>query len=360
MADRWRTEPSIVTDPLSSIPMASATLVDVGRIGRRHVFHGVAFVVGLVALTFVIDQLGWGSITRAVVGTGSWFAVIAAIDLLSVLCDARGVYCILRPLAPIPYLRVFAAQASGVAINRLTPGNSIGEPLKVTMLMAHVPEEAAVSAIVTYNLVALCVSVSGIAVGVPLTLLTLDLAPRVELLVWIGTAVMIAFVLGLIVLVRRGGVATLITAGERIHLVATERATRWRERVVAIDDNLRKFGDAASRHAVIFAVASRILNWSGTLVVLHVSQVPLTPSLVIGMLSVGILITWMSNVIPFGLGLAEGGNYALYGALGSSPASGLHFTMINRVRTCVLAAMGLTVMAIANAVARSRRAVPQG
>jgi len=89
-------------------------------------------------------------------------------------------------------------------------------------------------------------------------------------------------------------------------------------------------------------------------VLLHAAGIPLTAPLVIATCSVGILITWLSNVIPLGLGIADTGNYVLYGLLGAGPASGLDFTMVNRARTCVLAAMGLTVMLVAH-VAKRRR-----
>ena len=69
---------------------------------------------------------------------------------------------------------------------------------------------------------------------------------------------------------------------------------------------------------------------------------------VIAMLSVGILVTWLSNIIPLGLGIADGTNYVLYGLLGAAPVAGLLFTMVNRLRTVVLALLGLSVMAIAN------------
>ena len=79
-----------------------------------------------------------------------------------------------------------------------------------------------------------------------------------------------------------------------------------------------------------------------------------TPPLVIATLSVGSLITWLSSVVPLGLGLADGGNYALYGALGSSPNLGLDVTMVQRTRTCILAAIGLAIMLIANLADRAR------
>ena len=107
------------------------------------------------------------------------------------------------------------------------------------------------------------------------------------------------------------------------------------------------------------AFGSRVFNGAGTIAVLYAAHIPMTPSLVGASLSVGILITWFSQIIPFGLGIADGSNYALYGLLGASPASGLVFTMINRVRTAVLAMMGLAIMAIANTVDRASGAKDQ-
>jgi uncharacterized protein (TIRG00374 family) len=316
------------------------------------VLHVVALVVGLVALAFLLDRLGWDGIERTVLGTGGWFVAIAAIDLASVGCDAAGVHAFVRPHAEIRYLRVFAAQASGLAINRLTPGNSLGEPIKVTMLMQHVPAAAAVSAIVMFNVASYLVAIAVIVVGVPLTLLTLDLPAQVDLVVLVVTALLLAFGIGVLVLVRRGATSALLATLARLRLVSRVRATRWTERLAAIEENLRRFGDASTRRALGFVVASRLCNMAGTVVILHAADIPLTAPLVIGMLSVGILITWISNVIPLGLGLADGGNYILYSALGSSPEHGLDFAMINRLRTVMLASMGLAVMAIASALER--------
>jgi hypothetical protein len=60
----------------------------------------------------------------------------------------------------------------------------------------------------------------------------------------------------------------------------------------------------------------------------------------------------MTNVIPLGLGIADGANYVLYDLLGATRDAGLLFTMVNRLRTVVLAILGLAIMAIANSVYR--------
>lgn len=323
---------------------------------RSSVLNVVALVVGLVAFSLLVDRLGWSGIEHAVVGTGWWFAVLAAIDLASVFCDAGGVYSFVRPLAPISYMRVFAAQASGLAINRLTPGNSLGEPIKVTMLMAHVPEAAAVSAIVMFNFATYIVAMSAIAIGVPVTLLALDLPASVEIAVAVATVGLVAVIAGIVVLARRGALATIIHGARRLRLISARRAARWETRMSEIDRNVKRFGDSTTRRALVFVIASRLLNMAGSLAILVATDIPLTLPLVIGVLSVGILVTWISNVVPLGFGVADGSNYFLYGVLGASRDAGLGYTTVNRVRTVLLAAMGLAVMGIANFLDRKRTA----
>jgi hypothetical protein len=293
--------------------------------------------MGIDGLRTVFGRVGW------------WFAVVALIDLAAMGCDALSIHGFLRGQVPdVRYLPVFAAQASGLAINRLTPGSTLGEPAKVTMLVHRVPRDAAVSAVLMFNLATLFSGIAAISVGVPVTLLLVDLPPRLELAVWIATAALIAVAIGLAILVRRGALATLIDVAATLRVISAARAARWRTKIAEIDHQLRTLRGA--RRGVLGAVASRILNSAGTIVMLHAAELPVTPALVVAMLSVGILVTWMADIIPLGLGLADTGNYALYGALGLAAKAGLDFTMINRARTVVIAAIGLVVMAIAHLV----------
>jgi hypothetical protein len=319
------------------------------------VFHAIIVVIGVAAFVFLLHRLGWEGLRGAIVGTGWWFLVVAALDLCCLLCDAAASYSFVRPHAEVGYWRVFAAQASGLAINRLTPANSMGEAVKVTMLAEHVPTSAAVSAIVMFNLATLMIAISAIVLGVPITLLLLDLPASTQTLVWIATAVLSGLVVAMLVVARRGALGTLIGGARRLRLVSATRAESWRARIAETDVYIRGFGRPGARRGIAFVMMSRAFNWVGTIVVMIAALVPLTPTLVVANLSLGILITFLSNVVPLGIGLADGTNYALYGVLGSTGATGLVYTMINRARTCVLAAMGLTVMLIANLLDRARR-----
>jgi hypothetical protein len=107
-------------------------------------------------------------------------------------------------------------------------------------------------------------------------------------------------------------------------------------------------------------LASKLVTWASTIVLISAVGVTITPHLVIGVLSVGVLIQWIASVVPLGLGLADGGNYALYDLLGASGAHGAFVTMLNRVRSAMVAVVGFVVMAVVHtlnrlALARMRR-----
>ncbi|MCX5746329.1 MAG: lysylphosphatidylglycerol synthase transmembrane domain-containing protein [Proteobacteria bacterium] len=317
------------------------------RTRASRLFDLGVLAVAAVALGFVVNALGWDGLRRSVLGTGAWFAVLAVIDLASAACDAFAMH----GLAADPSLRlrrVLAAQLSGIAINRMTPANSLGEAVKIRLLARDLPLTTAASTVVMFNLSTIFLGILAVVVGVPLTVLLVDLPASVALALWIGMGILLGFAIVVAILVQRGAVGSLIDALEVPHLISAARAARWRAGIIDVDDRLRALGHAGPGVARGFVgvLGSRVLNWLGTIVVLHAVDISLSPPLVFAALSVGILITWMSNVVPLGLGLADGTNYVLYGVLGASSQAGLLFTMVNRLRTIVLATIGLVVMTI--------------
>src|SRR5690606_18565005 len=119
-------------------------------------------------------------------------------------------------------------------INRLTPASTLGEPVKVAMLVRALPVEPAVSAIVMFNLTTMYVGIAAIALGVPITALLLDLPAQVALAAWIGLAVVVAFGIAVLLLVRRGALATLVEALVAVRAISAARGARWRAKVAAI------------------------------------------------------------------------------------------------------------------------------
>jgi uncharacterized membrane protein YbhN (UPF0104 family) len=310
----------------------------------RDLRRNVPLVGGAIAVAFVLQHLGWCTLREAVITTGSWFAVVAVIDALAMACDAWAICGFVRHHSEISYWRVLVAQATGYAVNRVTPGSSLGEPIKVGLLMADIPRSVAISSIVLYNLATIMVGVVAIAIGT-VALIALGL-PGAEIVIWVSSSVLFIAMIAALVLVRRGLFTTLLSAATFIGLVGAARAAGWRVRFAEIDGQLRWFGDRASWRSLGFVCASRALNWLGTIALVRALGTPLSAPIVIGVTSLGILISWTSNLMPLGLGIADGGTYELYGVLGASPEAGLAFAMVNRARGCLLALVGLAIYAV--------------
>jgi uncharacterized membrane protein YbhN (UPF0104 family) len=321
-----------------------------------HAFNVAMLVFGAGALTWTLRALGWDELRAVVTGVGSRFAVILGLDLAAVLLDARALHAFMRPEARmVSYWRVVAAQISGRAVNVVTPFSALGEATKLTMLVSHAPRVRALSAIVLFNLAALYFSVTVMVIGVPITLLLVDLPRALQVTVAIGLAVAIALVIAVGLLIERGTTATLTAVLHRVRLISRARRDDWQTRLQELDGHLAELHDnrrAGTWRGVLWLIASRLVTWCSTMTLISAVGVAITPRLVFGVLSVGVLIAWIATVVPFGLGVADGGNYALYDLLGASGIHGAFVTMLNRVRSLAVAAVGFAVMAVVHTLNR--------
>ena len=312
--------------------------------------------MGAIVLALLLEDLGWLAIRDAACAIGPWLAAIAVIDVCGLCCDAGAIASFARP-ARLSLRGALAAQATGYAINQLTPGSSLGEPVKVAIAAGEVPRDAAISAVVLYNVATVAVGVAAIAIGAPIALCAIDLPGSLALAAWLALATLVAAVIAAIALVRRGPLGAAIGGMRRVRAISAVRAARWRARTAAIDARLRTFGDARSRRGLAFAIASRLLHWAGTLIVLRAIATPVAPAFAIGVLALGVAIGWASAIMPFGLGIADTGQCTLFALLGGSAEAGLAFAMVDRARSCLLALIAAAIGSLASAARRAQRSV---
>ena len=314
------------------------------------IFNLVVFVVGGGALWWLLRHQRWPEFRAMLTDVGwSGFGVVIGLELISLCCDAAALHAFMRPEARmIRYWRVLGAQAAGRAINGLTPGGALGEATKLTMLVRHAPRTRVLSSIVLLNLTQVYLTVMVMLVGIPVALLLVDLPHGVKVTVGIGLAILVPALVALGVLIQRGAVATLIGGMRRTRLISPERAKTWRAKLAEVDRHIRELHQnrsAGTWKGILWVAASKLISWCSLIVLLLLVGVTLTPRLVIGLLSVGQLVTWISAIVPFGLGVADGSNYALYGMLGATGAQGLLITMLSRARMITIAVLGLIAMA---------------
>jgi hypothetical protein len=321
-----------------------------------HLFNIAMMVFGGCALAWMMHKLGWAKFRDVVDNVGWSFAIILALDCAAVLFDARALHTFMRPEARmVSYWRVVAAQLSGRAVNVVTPFGALGEATKLTMLISHAPRARVLSAIVLVNLAALYLSVTAMVIGTPLTLLLVDLPTELKITVGVGLAVLIPLMIALGVIVQRGALSTLTGVLRRLRLISVERRDAWRVRLAEVDKHiaeLYKYRSAGTWKGILWVGASHLTTWCSTIFLISAVGVWVRPTLVIGVLSVGVLIQWIASIVPLGLGLADGGNYALYDLLGASGAHGTFVTMLNRIRSLGVALVGFIVMAIVHTLNR--------
>jgi hypothetical protein len=330
------------------------------NLGAR-LFNLVVFAIGGFALWWMLRNLSWSELREQLSGLGTWFAVILGFELASLCCDAAALNTFMRPEARmIPYWRVLGAQASGRAINVLTPGGALGEASKLAMLVGHAPRARVLSSIVLLNLSQIYMSTSVMLLGIPITLLLVDLPHSVKVTVGIGLAVIVPLMVLLGIVIHRGAVSTIVGTLRRFRVISADRAREWKRRLVEVDRHIRELHrnrSAGTWKGILWVLASKLLSWTSTILLLAATGVPLTLTMVLGVLSIGVLITWISNIVPLGLGIADGSNYVLYGLLGATGAQGLIVAMTSRARTVLVAILGLGAfagMAIADRVASAR------
>ncbi|HLL25930.1 MAG TPA: lysylphosphatidylglycerol synthase transmembrane domain-containing protein [Kofleriaceae bacterium] len=324
------------------------------------IFNIAMMVVGGVALYLMLRHHGWTEFRAMLANVGWWFAVVLALELVSLCMDGAALHAFMRPEARmISYWRVLGSNMSGRAINVLTPGGALGEPMKLMLLSAHAPRARALSSLVLFNLSIAYVSVTFMLVGIPITLLALEVPDSVKVMVGIGLAVIIPAMIALGVVVRRGAVTTVVDILQRVRIIKVERATAWREKLVDVDKHIRelhKNRSAGTWKGILWVMGSKLVSWTSSITLITVVGVNVTPTLVLGFLSVGLLIGWISQIVPMGLGVQDGGNYALFGLLGATGPQGLLVAMLQRARSISVAILGLGVFAIMQILSRLSQA----
>lgn len=317
-------------------------------------------IVGGIALYLLLRHHGWSEIRTMLENVGWWFAVVFGLELMALMCDGAALHAFMRPEARmISYWRVLGANMSGRALNVLTPGGALGEPTKLMLLSSHAPRARALSSLVLFNLTIAYVSVTMMLIGIPITLLALDVPDAVKVLVGIGLAVLVPAMIGLAVIVRRGAVTTVVDILQRVRIIKAERAKAWREKLVDVDNHIRqllKNRSAGTWKGILWVGLAKLFSWTSTVTLVAAVGVSISPTLVIGVLSVGVLIGWISQIVPMGLGIQDGGNYALYGILGATGPQGLLVAMLQRARSIAIAVLGLGVFAAIQILDRVQQA----
>lgn len=317
-----------------------------GQPGWAKWISRIAGLVAVVALGVTVYSVGIGTVWKQLLLIGWWFVPIVLLEVASAFADAGVIHGFLGSGGRRPgFWMVLKAQVSGRAINLVTPMASIGEATKVTMLMRDTSSRRAVAAVVRFNLSYAALNLLAVVIGAPICALTLTLPEWLELMLWIGTGVAVALIIGVTLLLRAGLLGSLIKGIRGVRIISDARAKKLRQKLKEVDQSLR--GDRGLRSWLpgLWALVSKSLGWVIIWIVLDVNgQSPGVGTMAV-MASAGTLVSLVSNVVPMGIGVSEAGNAALMAALGESAGLGVTTVLARRVIQMIYAGVGLLLMA---------------
>jgi len=330
----------------------------------------ISLILALIALVITIRDIGPVTLAEYFERIGWWWIAVAVLEVAITSLDAVAIRSFLSPeQARVGLRAALLSQLAGRAVNAVTPSGNLGEAVKVSVLVEHVSQSRAVSTILLYNAVSFSVELLVVAVAVPFVILFVPLPSVLCWMMIVTCVVSFALVAVLYTLVRRGALTALAPIARWLYVLAArlarrpgyafpaERYERWQRSLAAVADQMRVSAGARRRDrwlGIAAVVASRLTSMSLSFMILHAVGESLTPGFVAAYTVGGFIIYMSSSLVPMGVGISEGGNYALFRALGENPARGVTLVLARRVTQIVYAAIGLVLMTASETVQRAR------
>ena len=308
----------------------------------------VFFAIGVGALAWLVNRIGSRAIFSMLASIGWWAVPLMLLSLTTLMLNTAAIRVFMRPeQRMISYWRVLVAQLSGQAVNSVTPTGTVGEVLKVTMLMGHAPRYRAVSSIIAFNVSVIFTDVCIMLLAIFLSLVYAEFPGRLNGILGIIFVALLLTIVLVHYLLRHGFVFTLARFANKLHLVSAERRDRIHEKLKAFDEQLIMFGpnrEASYGAGFLYVAVARIIGWFDLWLVLH--ALGLNPGLVFVVIvsAMGTVIDNIASIVPLGVGAKEGGYAGLYELLGAGAMAGLSASLVSRIRVLAIAALGLLIM----------------
>lgn len=306
----------------------------------------ISLMIALVAFVATIWAVGPRQLIAHLRAIGWWFVAILALEAVITAFDALAIHRVAAEKGQPRYGKVLFAQIAGRAVNLVTPASTLGEATKASILTQSMGTSRAVSAVLYIALVSGVFQLAVIAIGAPLTALLLPLPTGLRIGLIATAVVAAALAITIAVLVRRGMLSSLVSAGARLHLVSKRRRESWRTRLAKIDDRLRGVEGEGRKIAIGYVIASKFLTWMSIWLILAATGYYASVGEIAALLSAGVVIGWIATIVPMGVGVTESGNYALFHALGAPPAVGVALAVVRRITHLVFAGIGFVLLAV--------------
>jgi hypothetical protein len=308
----------------------------------------------------MIYSFGVDNILQNLVKVGWYFVPIVGIWIFVYICNAVAWRFIINE-PEIPFTNILSITISGYSLNYMTPFFHLGgEPYRIIVLKDLLGITKAVSVTISYLMLHF---LSSFLIWITAAIIILLIMPLSILSYCFFTLSLLVF--GYVVFLFIKGYKNGVTKSFAAFLVKLPLLNKYVSKVESkdailtdIDENtkeLYRFRKQNFLAANFFEYLSRVISTFEFYFILK--AVGLNPTLLeTFIINAGLgLIANMFFIVPFELGVKEGGLYAVLGFLNYTPSMGIFVGIVNRLRELFWILIGLLLILISTKKSPNRK-----
>jgi uncharacterized membrane protein YbhN (UPF0104 family) len=325
---------------MSSPSPPAAAERGLGRLDRILLLAGIALFAWLVA------RIGAAEVLANLMVVGWGIVPVIAQEILAYGANTAGWWAAFRAPRPrVPLLRLLEARIVGDAVNYLTPTAGLGgEFVRAHYLRQQASAKALAASVSVAKLTQFAGQVLYLAVGLALVLPHTSLEPGVRQAMLGGLALLVAGVVGLLLLQRRGLFTPLLRGVRRLGFVRDRPGLA--ERLARLDAEIAGYHRDGGR-AFVWSTLAFAFGWALGIVemalLLWLLGIEVTLARVVAIEVLSIAFDSLLFFVPAKAGTQEAGKVLIFTLLGLDPAQGLAVGILRRVRELAWAGFGMVL-----------------
>ena len=311
----------------------------------------IFLVLGLLIFIYLIYDFGPGNILDNLKKTGWYFFPIIGVWVFIYLFNAVAWSYIINN-EKLSFAKILSVTITGYAINYMTPFFHLGgEPYRVMALKPDLGMKHSISAVVSYLMMHFLSSFLFWILACIAIYIYLPISYGFQIVLGICLIVFVAVSFLFITGYKNGVTKSVIFFLVKLPLLKkfSGNASDNERYLMDIDENIKELyhnRKMTFMAANLFELLARLISSLEFYFILM--AIGYTPTLLDSFLinAGATLITNILFIVPFELGVREGGLYFVLGLLNYLPSIGIYVSLVNRIRELFWILLGLTLIAL--------------
>lgn len=325
---------------------------------KAKIAKNIFFILGALALGFMVYSIGLENILRDMKQTGWWYIPIIGMWIIIYIINTLSLYVILQDgsqeAKSVGFFRLLKLTISGFAINYLTPfGLMGGEPYKIIELQPDLGIQKSTSSVLLGTMMHVVAHFIFWMMSIPLLLFLVPvLSDSVEIGLIITSGTTFLLLLWAYRVYTRGGVNRALIISSRLPFIGKKikayRASN-QDKINQMDELISDLYKNRKKDFFIslsFEFIGRILVCVEVILMMQVIKRPITFGESVLIESLQSLISNLFFFMPMQMGAREGGFVIVYGILSIPLAYGVFVSISKRIRELFWTLIGVILIKV--------------